>query len=145
MKEDVRRFRKIYSNLVEGKTRTPKQIRDEMGIAIPTLQKLLTAELDETFHIRASMLGLIQDFSKKYTDYERLNIEPEPDQDQNREWFERLKGKEIKIKLDPPQPAHRERPEQPAKIMELIEKLNEIQRELEPGIVINITIKSQIA
>lgn len=141
MKEDVRRFRKIYSNLVEGKTRTPKQIRDEMGISQPTLKRLIEAPIDEEFHIRASILGLIQDFSKKYTDYERVIIEPD------QEWKERLnnlKGKEIKIKLDPPQPAHRERPEQPAKIMELIEKLNEIQRELEPGIVITITIQSQV-
>jgi hypothetical protein len=134
MKEDVRRFRKIYSNLVEGKTRTPKQIRDEMGISQPTLKRLIEAPIDEEFHIRASILGLIQDFSKKYRDYERLNIEPEPDQDQNREWFEKLKGKEIKIKLDPPHPAYREKPG---------EKI--LQEELRPGIVITITIQTQIA
>lgn len=135
-------FRRICNNLVNGKTRTAKQIAQEMGISDLTLKKLLTAELDETFHIRASVLGLIQDFSKKYTDYEMINIESDQEW---KETLDNLKGKEIKIKLDPPQPAHRERPEQPTKIMELIEKLNEIQRELEPGIVINITIKSQIA
>lgn len=134
MKEDVRHFRRICNNLVNGKTRTAKQIAQEMGIADLTLKKLLTAELDETFHIRASVLGLIQDFSKKYTDYERINIEPEPDQDQNREWFEKLKGKEIKIKLDPPHPAYREKPG---------EKI--LQEELRPGIVITITIQTQIA
>jgi AraC-like DNA-binding protein len=134
MRGDVIHFRRICNNLVNGKTRTAKQIAQEMGISDLTLKKLLTAELDETFHIRASVLGLIQDFSKKYTDYERLNIEPEPEQDQNREWFEKLKGKEIKIKLDPPQPAYKETPG---------EKI--LQEELRPGVVITITIQTQIA
>ncbi len=101
-----------------------------MGISDLTLKKLLTAELDETFYIRASVLGLIQDFSKKYTDYEMINIESDKEW---KETLDNLKGKEIKIKLDPPHPAYREESEQKS-----------LQEELRPGIVITITIQSQI-
>ena len=110
MRDHVIHFRRICDNLVTGKTRTATQIAQEMGIAQPTLQKLLTAEIDETFHIRASILGLIQDFSKKYTDYERINV----NDDEAQEWKPRLdkfKGQDITLQLDPGiQPGIRQEP-----------------------------------
>lgn len=77
MREDVTRFRKIYKNLIAAKTYTRKQVVDALKVSDPTLKRLLEANLDDEFHIRASVLGAVQDFNKAFNRYERIDIEPE--------------------------------------------------------------------
>jgi len=139
MKDHVIHFRKICNCLVAGKTKTTKAIAAEMGIALPTLQKLLTAELDENFHIRAPVLGMIQDYSKKYAHYERAGNEPELNA-----WREHLKKnklEEVTIKLDPEiQPGIRQ-PTATTPSAQLIKALNDLRQEMAGGITITIKIK----
>jgi hypothetical protein len=64
MKDDILKFRKICGILL--KTESRKVICLDMGVSDPTLTKLLDSDLDDEFKIRASMLGMVQNFNKKH-------------------------------------------------------------------------------
>lgn len=72
MREDIEKFRKVVAIILE-KGQTKGLICKEMGMSGPTLQNLLTAELnsfnrDGQSGLRASTLGIIQDFNKRHID-----------------------------------------------------------------------------
>lgn len=82
MKEDILKFRKLCDILLKDKGYSKSSICKEIGISEPTLQKLLTAELDSfnrdgSSGMRASTLGIIQDFNKKHcNDLNYAGIKP---------------------------------------------------------------------
>jgi len=83
MKEDVLRFRKCVEMLKSEKGYTNEKLCKELGISDPTLFKLMTIDLTELKGLRASTLGIIQDFMKahcndiNYAGIEPLEITPE--------------------------------------------------------------------
>lgn len=66
MKEDVIKFRKIYKILIDNKVLHKNSIIKELGLSEPSLHKILTADLDDLKGLRASTLGLLQDFMKRH-------------------------------------------------------------------------------
>ena len=79
MKEDVIKFRKVYNILIDKKVLTAKSIIKELGLSEPSLHKILTADLDELKGLRASTLGMLQDFMKRHiNDLNYAGIESDP-------------------------------------------------------------------
>ncbi len=142
MRDTVRRFRKICENLINGKTKTRGEIQRIMNISDPTLKRLMTATLDEEFHIRASILGAVQDFNKKFCDYERIDIEPEANQDAWKEHLKKNKPENFTVQLSAGiQPGIRE----PVSVRDNLEILADIltciQEQLDPDVTIRIRIQ----
>lgn len=67
MKEDVLRFRAITDVFVKKLGKTVKDVEKESGISYPTVVKILNTPIEE-IHVRASILGKIQDWCKKRKD-----------------------------------------------------------------------------
>lgn len=74
MKDDVLRFRKICQVLLESNTKRKKDLEQLTGLSTVAIHKILHSDLNEEFHLRASTLGIIQDFNKKFCDYENMKI-----------------------------------------------------------------------
>ncbi|KKP51035.1 MAG: hypothetical protein UR43_C0028G0006 [candidate division TM6 bacterium GW2011_GWF2_33_332] len=68
MKDDILKFRKIYTILTKEKGKQKKYVYHEMSISEPSLVKILTADLNDLKGLRASTLGVIQDFNKRHMD-----------------------------------------------------------------------------
>lgn len=78
MKEDVLKFRKCVEMLKSEKGYTNEKLCKELGISDPTLFKLMTIDLTELKGLRASTLGIIQDFMKAHcNDINYAGIEPD--------------------------------------------------------------------
>lgn len=67
MKDDILRFRKVCDVLMKEQKYTQSKLCAEMGVSEPTIMKLLKGDLAE-FKIRASVLGVVQDFCEKHCD-----------------------------------------------------------------------------
>lgn len=127
MKDDVVRFRKICRILIEGKAKTQRDICAFMNLSAPSLARLLTAPIDESFHLRASTLGAIQDFNKHYCSYERLNLAKLPaDKPTGEKSFE-------------PAPGLRE-----DSVRDIVAQMNYLLGLLPKGSEIHITLKSEL-
>jgi DNA-binding Xre family transcriptional regulator len=80
MREDILKFRKVCVVLKSEKEYTNEKLCKELGISDPTLYKLINADIDELKGIRASTLGVIQDFMKRHcNDLNYAGIKPAPD------------------------------------------------------------------
>jgi DNA-binding Lrp family transcriptional regulator len=80
MKEDdVLKLRKIVEILRTEKKYSMAKIGKEIKLSEPTLKKLLEDDIAE-MHVRASVLGLVQDFNKKHCeDLNYAGIEAAPE------------------------------------------------------------------
>ena len=77
MKEAVIEFRKMCKVLIDEKGYTADKICTETGLSWSTYDKLMKADLQEKCGIRASTVGIIQDFHKKHVnDLRYSGIEP---------------------------------------------------------------------
>lgn len=80
MKEDLLKFRKCCEILKTEKDYTNGNLCKELGISEPTLFKLMTMDINEAKGLRASTLGIIQDFLKKHcNDVNYAGIKPAPE------------------------------------------------------------------
>jgi hypothetical protein len=102
MKEDVLKFRKVCDLLIREGGYNKNKISIESKLTWPTLKKVLESPIEE-IHITASVLGFVQDFTKKHLDaltYEGINshkTDPEPEK---REIVEQVKQKPAKEKTE---------------------------------------------
>lgn len=143
MKEAVIEFRKLCKVLIDEKGYTIDKICAETGLSYPTYDKLIKADLSEKCGIRASTIGILQDFHKKHVDDLRYQgIEKkEPRQ---------KKSKKLTAPVVPEvisQAAEQKTEQllvQRDSMYVLAEILTEIQNILPFGVTINIAIERQI-
>lgn len=85
MKDDIKAFRKLVNLLTSEGKYTIDKICSEAHISYPTIDKILNTDVSE-LKIRASTLGIIQDFLKKHVNtFKYAGITPEEEPKQKRQ------------------------------------------------------------